>query len=148
MNRNWRMCIAMIIIKNWSWDCSLAGSWPTRQLFPWIHRGNGQINSTYQQQGCMSQITLQYLQEPQHLKKLTWFISTLYTHSDNSNEVPKLHLLASCSSYGIQHKPTRVFKKKQTSETYTRDQLQPLWWCLTCWAIMALPAESSGILCP
>jgi hypothetical protein len=45
----------------------------------------------------------------------------LYTHSGNSNEVTKLYLLAACLSSGIQHKPTRVFKKKPKNEPYTSD---------------------------
>ncbi len=45
-------------------------------------------------------------------------ISTLYTHRDNTSAVPKLHFLASWTSFCRKRKSTRVFKRKN----FARDQ--------------------------
>ena len=75
-------------------------------------------------------------------------ISTLYTCSDNWSAVPQLHFLASWTSFGREHKSTRVFNKTQ-SEDYARDQYQTnhgdAW---PADQIMALSAASSGIGVP
>ena len=59
------------------------------------------------------------------------------------------HFSALCKSFGIQHKPTRVFRKPRSEYTLEISNRYSWWW-LICWPKMtlSLSAASSGIVCP
>lgn len=111
-HRRWCLDLPMIIVNTLSmtWHCSLAGSWPFGQLFPWIHRGDRANRRTiYQHQG-LQKITnrISVLSAPSYLDLVQYphctQIVTIKVQFQHSTFGPyAFHLASQCKS-------TRVFK--------------------------------------